>query len=327
MESKPLELLQLFNEVSNVPGLYFCSLCGKDTTLDWNNNSSHHVWNRATRQFIPICSHFSLLKQYQTRNNNNIASLESDVGKLYSNGLTSTSFNDIAYRNSLNKVDPYVAGSMLSSIGITNKPSTMIRENYITNDAIIGSNDIANANIGTQGRCFPPQEGSAQSPVPINGDKVTTLMDPHGDIQERKNILPRGHVEFNTHRPSGEKIFPGEGNSMYDRTNTENLENLNGFRENRLLSKSGIATEKEKENVPPLPRGFIRASEYPYDGDINIFPQSGTTRQISSFTSENCDTAHTIVKTEPTRHQIGSSGPFCRKRGHFGSKVFSSDQN
>ena len=45
--------------------------------------------------------------------------------------------------------------------------------------------------------------------------------------------------------------------------------------------------ENVKENVPPLPRGFIRASDYPQTEDGNFNLQKGTRHEMSRFTDEN----------------------------------------
>jgi hypothetical protein len=134
---KPLELMQLFNEFSNLPGTYFCSLCGKDTTADWGSYRSHHLWDDITHQFIPICTPYGLTK-HNTRSISNISSLAVKYGEQENNSLLNI-HNPVyhaSHRNSLIKSDLYGSGGpindQISDIP-HNRPSNLLRENYFDN--------------------------------------------------------------------------------------------------------------------------------------------------------------------------------------------------
>ena len=99
----------------------------------------------------------------------------------------------------------------------------------------------------------------------------------------------------------GDHVFPYKA-VCTDGTNTEYFKT---FRANGPFSHSAVLPEKEKENVPPLPRGFIRASDYPRDDDTFGFPQNGTNRKTSRFTSEERDTDQNFTQSEPTPSKMG----------------------
>ena len=115
----------------------------------------------------------------------------------------------------------------------------------------------------------------------------------------------------NTRLSMGDHVFPHKAVC----TDGTNAEYFKTFRANGPFSQPAVLPEKEKENIPPLPRGFIRASDYPRDEDTFGFPQNGTNRQTSRFTSEERDTDQNFTQSEPTPSKMGQK--FWLKRRKF----------
>jgi hypothetical protein len=76
---------------------------------------------------------------------------------------------------------------------------------------------------------------------------------------------------------------------------------------------NAIMQERGKENILPLPKGFMRASEYPYDGNMNTFAQNDSSRQTSHLGPENRDGKYFQSKPTSTLFTKGHSGPFVEK--------------
>ena len=92
----PPELILFFNEGSVTPGRYYCDKCGIDTTESWNTFKSHHVFDKDTRTFVPICLFFSFCKPVVNRYNNN--SLDDSIVGIDNNS------NVVQSKQSLNKI-------------------------------------------------------------------------------------------------------------------------------------------------------------------------------------------------------------------------------
>jgi len=57
-EISTTKLQRNFTQGSERPGTTYCLLCGVDTTDAWRSYRSHHVFDKETGTFIPICTKF-----------------------------------------------------------------------------------------------------------------------------------------------------------------------------------------------------------------------------------------------------------------------------
>jgi hypothetical protein len=217
---------------------------------------------------------------------------------------TSLTKND-AYRNSINKVDTYITTNNLTSTGISDKPSALLREDYISNSNLITSSSANNR----EGRFLPPTLDHSDL-FYIDGDNQG-----YGNTSQKKDLLPRGHIIDNTSRPEGKENPSGGSNGCTNNsTETEKKNEIfNKFNTNSHHGHWTFSPEKDKENIFPLPKGFMRASEYPYDGNMNTFSQNDSSRQTPHLEPENRD--NTTIQPKPISKPFtkGQSGPFVEK--------------
>ena len=97
------------------------------------------------------------------------------------------------------------------------------------------------------------------------------------------------------------------------RRNRTCVENSNTFQPMGLFGRNIEMSEKEKENVPPLPRGFMRASIYPHNEDVYNVPENGIRGNELSRFPERTDIKHERSHSEPTFFKKGQMGIFQEK--------------
>ena len=310
MRSKPLELLQLFNEVSNSPGAYFCILCGKSTTSDWKNRHSHHVWNNSTRQFIPICTSQSMHESKYR--NNNIVSIDTGIGQQSNSDLSARYAYVDPHLNSLNKVNSYVTSNTNTNNGTNNKPSILLRENYITNN---DSTHISQSNGKNESRgdLFISAKQRISTPEEIeNGlsNKTETFSDFPTD---NHNCVSRTFSTYNENSKKREFTPYGFSHPVSEKDQKVILTNPINNGPSGLFVPPVYKDEKEKENIPPLPRGFIRASDLPHSENTDVSFRNNTDERGSRFTTNSNDLQHAQRNFDPTLYRKGHSDPFPEK--------------
>jgi hypothetical protein len=162
--------------------------------------------------------------------------------------------------------------------------------------------------------------------LPSTYDKSENFSQANGPFKYNRSCDQFDHSVPPLPRAYSRNEYPHPMNSIEEATVASRTVNVydNGLirnQSNRPLNHFSIKHEKDKENFPPLPKGFIRASDYPQLESTPGFTQKGMQSETTRFNGVHDIKPDFRFFEETTLRDLRQKGPFSEKQDHSGSEV------